>query len=293
MLVDEVKYLNLSARNEFGTLSSLAAFFYVALFRTVRQLLTNFETTNPTWLKLPSNHAARLRPKSAVVRNVFRKQVTAMAPRLSGSNHSASGPFRHDEPVKVSVADSRFLPLPDNSVDAVIGSPPYCTRIDYVVATRPELALLGYDGEALSQMRDRTIGTTTIDKETPAAKSEWGPACNTFLEGVRTHRSRASDSYYWKNHAQYFDALHSSLSEIRRILRPKAPCVLVVQDSYYKEIHNDLPTYIDEMATRLGLSLKNRYDYVVKHTFAGLHEHRATYRSHATAIESVLWFVRQ
>ena len=142
-------------------------------------------------------------------------------------------------------------------------------------------------------MRDRTIGTTTINKEAPVAKSEWGPACNAFLENVRTHRSRASDSYYWKNHVQYFDALHSSLSEVRRILRPEAQCVLVVQDSHYKEIHNDLPTYIKQMAARLGLSLKDQYDYGVKHTFAGLHEHRKTYRSHATAMESVLWFVRQ
>ena len=28
--------------------------------------------------------------------------------------------------------------------DAVIGSPPYCTRIDYVIATSIELAILGF-----------------------------------------------------------------------------------------------------------------------------------------------------
>ena len=293
MLVDEGKYLNLSARKHFGDLSSLAAFFYVALFRTVRQLLTNFVTSNPTWLKIPSHHAARVRPTSALVRNTFRKQVTAMASRFSGSTPPTNDRLPHGEFIEVTVADSRSLPLPAQSIDAVIGSPPYCTRLDYIVATRPELFLMGYDGDAVREIRDRMIGTTTINSETPAAKSEWGSTCNSFLEGVRTHESHASDTYYWKNHVQYFDALHSSLGEIQRVLRPKAACVLVVQDSYYKEIHNDLPIYIIEMAGQMGLSLRNRYDYVVKHSFAGLHEHRKTYRSHATAIESVLWFVRQ
>jgi len=293
LLVDDGEYLSLSARGEFGRLSSLAAFFYVALFRTVRQLLTTFGTTNPTWLKIPSSAAARLRPTSALVRTTFCEQVTAMATWLSGATHFTSGAPISGQQVEITVADSQSLPLAANSVDAVIGSPPYCTRIDYIVATRPELALLGYNGDALREIRDRMIGTTTINSEMPVAKSEWGPACNAFLKGVRTHKSRASDTYYWKNHVQYFDGLQASLCEVRRILRPRASCVLVVQDSYYKEIRNDLPTYITEMAGQLGLSLRNRYDYDVKYTFAGLHEHRKTYRSHATAIESVLWFVRQ
>ncbi len=216
-----------------------------------------------------------------------------MAAGLPGAAHLANSPPADGQHVEITVADSRSLPIPPNSVDAVIGSPPYCTRIDYAVATRPELAVLGYDHAALRQMRDRMIGTATISKAKPEVKDEWGPTCTSFLEEVRQHKSHASESYYWRNHVQYFDGLYLSLREIQRILRPSAPCVLVLQDSYYKEIHNDLPGSVTEMAGSLGLSLKHRYDYEVDHTFAGMHAHRKTYRTHARAVESVLWFVRK
>jgi hypothetical protein len=39
--------------------------------------------------------------------------------------------------VRVGLGDSRCIPLKDGAIDAVIGSPPYCTQIDYGVATRP------------------------------------------------------------------------------------------------------------------------------------------------------------
>lgn len=166
LLVDDGDYVSLATRGDLGRVSSLAAFFYVALFRTVRQLLTKFGTTNPTWLKFPSNPAERLRPTSAQVRTAFRKQVAAMTGWLCDVPPLANGSPRDGEHVEIKVADSRSLPLAPNSVDAMIGSPPYCTRIDYIVATRPELALLGFNGEALREMRNRTIGTTSISKGT-------------------------------------------------------------------------------------------------------------------------------
>lgn len=292
VLLHDHQYLSIANRRHLAPISSLVAFFYVGLFRTVRQLLITFRTTNPTWLKVPCNSAARLRPSSKRIRALFRRQITSMATALSAVSRDASRPPFEGQCVDIRLADSRSLPLLTNSVDAVIGSPPYCTRIDYTLTTRPELALLGYDTVSLRELRSRMIGSTTINKPTPSPDSTWGPACNAFLKRVRLHKSRASDTYYWKNHVQYFDGLHGSLSEIRRVLRPGAPCVLVLQDSYYKELHNDLPAYVTEMAGGLGLSLKHRYDYTVEHTLAALHAHRKTYRSHARATESVLWFVR-
>ncbi len=137
------------------------------------------------------------------------------------------------------------------------------------------------------------IGTATISSGKPKVNEEWGSSCTRFLEKVRRHKSHASESYYWKNHVQYFDGLYASLRESRRVLRPSGQCVLVAQDSYYKEVRNDLPASVTEMAKSLGLSLKRRYDYQVDHTFAGMHPHRKTYRTHSHAVESVLWFARE
>jgi DNA modification methylase len=45
--------------------------------------------------------------------------------------------------IKIDCASSQSIPLPNSFIDLVVTSPPYCTRIDYAVATSPELALLG------------------------------------------------------------------------------------------------------------------------------------------------------
>src|ERR1700690_2291839 len=50
LLVDDKEYLNIRARGT-DSVSDLAAFFYVALFRTLKSALRPFGTSNPTWLK--------------------------------------------------------------------------------------------------------------------------------------------------------------------------------------------------------------------------------------------------
>jgi hypothetical protein len=60
----------------------------------------------------------------------------------------------------IEVASSESLPIGDKSVDFILTSPPYCTRIDYAVATMPELALIGYKlNSDFKSLRKQLIGT--------------------------------------------------------------------------------------------------------------------------------------
>jgi hypothetical protein len=59
-------------------LSSLAAFYYVALFRAARRLLKPFQTTNPTWLRVPDKRA-RISPTADTVTAAFAFDVRSMA----------------------------------------------------------------------------------------------------------------------------------------------------------------------------------------------------------------------
>ena len=68
-------------------------------------------------------------------------------------------------PCDIALGSSAHLPLDTSSIDAVITSPPYCTRIDYVIATLPELAILGLRPDELKGLRDKMIGTPTIPLE--------------------------------------------------------------------------------------------------------------------------------
>jgi SAM-dependent methyltransferase len=267
--------------------SDLASFFYLALFRSTRCLLQRFIASNPTWVKKPTTSRQLLRPDAEMIFNCFAEHVETMADAL------AFDALNNDSEVTIAVSSSESLPLPDGSVDFVLTSPPYCTRIDYAVATLPELAVLGYRlGAEVESLRRALIGSTTVPKLAPHPKTEWGPACIDFLGRMADHHSQASGSYYLKNHLQYFRGLSDSLRELSRTMRPSGTCVFVVQDSYYKDIHNDLPTIVEEMAANHNLSLRRRVDFFQHRNMARINPRVKRYRCTATANEAVLCFVK-
>ena len=169
-----------------------------------------------------------------------------------------------------------------------------CTRIDYAIATMPELAILGYSFDSkFSQLRRSLIGNPTVPQSFSNPSAEWGQTCNDLLQSIWSHESRASKAYYYKNHYQYFDAIYKSLKQIRRVLIAKGQCVLVVQDSYYKDIHNDLPQIFIEMADCLGLRLSDRHDFPFTKSFRQINPGRRLYKRHTRTTESVLCFVNE
>jgi hypothetical protein len=288
LLIDDRIYASLKKRGV-NEVSDLAAFFYVGLFRTIRQLLDPFLTSNPTWVKRPRTARSRLRPTAPTVREVFRTNLTSMFPSVPKSRAVASSAEK-----VIGVASSERLPLADASVSCVLGSPPYCTRIDYAVATSPELAILGYEFETeFDTLRRQLIGTSTVPSDVPEVPGNLGRLCLAFLEALSDHSSKASSTYYYKNHLQYFLSMGASLSEIRRVLRTGGRCVLVVQDSYYKDLHNDLPAILSEMANIRGLRLCGRTDFAMTRTLAGINPGAQEYRNSFSAVESVLIFEAQ
>ena len=269
-------------------LSDLASFFYVALFRTLRRLLASFFATNPTWVKKPCSNQGRLRPSFDNAVNVFRGEVTAMVQALDqelepSENCSAL----------VSIASSDSIPTRQGTIDCVLTSPPYCTRIDYAVATSIELALLGIDSEnGFNQLRRSMIGTSTVLPSPPSISNLWGETCLNFLEDVSKHPSKASAGYYLKNHLQYFDGMFKSFKEISRVIKRGGLCILVVQDSHYKEVRNNLPQICIEMCESSGFSFQKKVDFEQMNTMAGRNPRTRQYRFNACATESVVFLDR-
>jgi tRNA G10 N-methylase Trm11 len=149
--------------------------------------------------------------------------------------------------------DARALPLRDDVADAVITSPPYLTRIDYAVGTAPELSFLGFDtDERFRAIRSAIMGSTCITGGDYSTSERWGPTCLAALEAVRAHKSKASASYYFKTHVQYFSDAERFMAECLRVLKPGAFAALVVQDSWYKDVLIPLAAIYAEMAVCLG-----------------------------------------
>lgn len=286
LLIDDAEYRSISVRGT-DTVSDLAAFFYVALFRTLRSVFRPFRTSNPTWLKRPSSLNARLRPSSERLRQMFRAEIAKMLPDVVAVRETPRAKR------VLAVAASDKLPLQAASVNYVLASPPYCTRIDYAVATAAELSLLGFGtASGFKELRRELIGTATVPRTAPNSSEWWGKTCLRFLDDLREHNSKASATYYYKNHLQYFHSISNSISEIGRVLKPGGKCVLVVQDSYYKDLHNNLPAMITEMGAFRNLSLDEKLDFPLSRTMAGINPAASGYRTSFHAMESVLIFRR-
>jgi DNA modification methylase len=289
LLINPVKYESLTSESAINNLSSLASFYYVALFKCVRTMLKPFISSNPTWIKKADSFENKLNPSMDFSVSLFRSTVISLIELFKTNteqfiNEAASA--------AIMVGSSNRLNLPNNSVDFILTSPPYCTRIDYAIATLPELAILGYSEESIDSLRRLLIGTSTVPKETPEINPRWGQICNEFLNVLYNHSSKASRSYYYKNHVQYFHSIYNSLSELNRVLKPGSFCMLVVQDSYYKDIHNDLPRIFIEMGQNTNLKLRRKEDFRSERSMSGINYHRTRYRNNSSATESVLCFTK-
>ena len=233
------------------------AFFYTAIFRGLFRLSKKFRTSNPTWLKIPHGLDSRLCFNTSDFTNLFKNEVFQMLSSLE-EEPSLIEPVGKLPNVRLDVASSEALPLQNQTADIVITSPPYCTRIDYAVSTSLELAFLGFDYKvSVRKLRDRMIGTSTIRDILPEEDARWGPTCHSFLNKIHNHSSKASRSYYLKTHLQYFFDIFVSLLELNRVLCRSGDCIFVVQDSYYKDIHNDLGAIITEMTSAIAGILSN------------------------------------
>jgi hypothetical protein len=269
-------------------ISGMAATFYVALFIVCRELVARFRSSNPTWLRRPKDSEARIGVSREVITDKLLDNLRSMAAALAAradlfSTDQATSDIRLDDTTSMTLAPA--------STDLVLTSPPYCTRIDYTAATRIELAILAPIVQTpTDDLGRQMIGSTRVPHREISVSPTWGTRCGGFLEALRQHPSKASSGYYYRTHIDYFDKIARSIANMAVALKPNGGAVLVVQDSYYKEIHNDLPSIITDIADACGLELRRREDFRLSRSMSGINPHTRTYNRAPGALEAVLCF---
>lgn len=263
-------------------LPPLAAFMMLALIRVAREIALIHQGTNPTWT-IPGEGRHR------AVRTLGRRWEARLAEmaRDLGARQDVARPWAG----KISIADARALPLPDAQVDLILTSPPYCTRIDYVVNSSFELAALGIDGGTpeYEAFRRAFMGTPLVRKGSlPNISPEWPLSVQNLLQEIRSHPSKASGSYYYKTFHQYFSDARASLAEIYRILKPGGLAAFVVQTSYYKELCVELPSLYIDLAKDLGFTGMTLGEVPVRRSLSQIHPHTAQHRQKSLYRESVI-----
>ncbi|MEQ1515436.1 MAG: hypothetical protein ABL931_02980 [Usitatibacteraceae bacterium] len=274
---------------ELHRISSLASTFYVALFSICRKMVERFQSSNPTWLRKPKEGERKACCDREWLLNEFVQTVSAMATALDDACIQSAG-IRPTASTLRTCDTAAFSPTPA-SVDLIVSSPPYCTRIDYAAATRLELAILHPRLHlGMEELGRKMIGSTRVPKSLIEPTSLWGETCIEFLNAVQKHPSRASESYYYPTHLDYFNKMAHSLARLKVAMKPNALVVLVVQDSHYKELLNDLPQITGEMGANIGLKLVRRVDFSLQRSMAGINPYSKVYKRRPGSLEAVLCF---
>lgn len=110
------------------------------------------------------------------------------------------------------------LPMEENSIDAIITSPPYSFAIDYLKNDQPQLEYLGHNLEVL---RQEMIGLQ-------------GRGVENKLE-------------------IYFDKMNTALKEMKRVLKKNAPLVIIIGTNDIQTNGVILETKVIELAEKQGL----------------------------------------
>ena len=113
------------------------------------------------------------------------------------------------------------LPIDDNSVDAVITSPPYSFAIDYLKNDQPQLEYLGYN---LEDLREDMIGLQ-------------GRGVENKLE-------------------IYFDKMNIALKEMKRVSKKNSPIVIIIGTNDIQTNGVRLETKVVELAEKQNLKFE-------------------------------------
>ena len=178
----------------------------------------------------------------------FRRAVDQLASRLE----------RHPPPrgVKVSMGDARSLPLPNDSIDAVITSPPYLNAIDYLRGHRMALVWLGFELDHLREIRGTSIGT----ERGLAVADDWALA-----EGLA---ARIGDldrlpPRQIRMALRYVLDMLAVMEETARVLRENGMVTLVVGNSSIRGVFLANDKAISACARHAGLRRTSRRERVL------------------------------
>ena len=121
---------------------------------------------------------------------------------------------------KIIRGDTLNLPIDDNSIDAIITSPPYSFAIDYLKNDQPQLEYLGYN---LDVLRQKMIGLQ-------------GRGLENKLD-------------------LYFSDMNKALSEMKRVTKNQSPIVIIVGNNEIQTKGVRLDTKIIELGENQGFHL--------------------------------------
>ncbi len=146
--------------------------------------------------------------------------------------------------VFVAERNAKDLPLPTDSIDLIVTSPPYANAIDYMRAHKFSLVWFGHTTGALSALRGRYIGSEKRDPDCSGDLPRKALAAVLGLEMADASKARVLRKYLLE--------MREVLCEMNRVLKPGKAAVIVVGPSLMRGHEVLTHEYLGEIGETLG-----------------------------------------
>lgn len=216
--------------------------------------------SNPTWTKKQTEHGLADLDFHAAIRSaaqlakIYSASLAAISPHFS---------------CRISNEDVTSVGWASGSMDAIITSPPYPNRTDYIRHYLPAAEmLLDFNEDAERHLRETQIGTPLIRKDGDLVALP--KSVDDLIERIRTHPSYASERYYSKGFRYYFEDMARALRNFSDWLVSGGSAMLVVQDAYYKDVLVRTAELLSHVAEDCGFIVDDIVEFPVRNSMSRL-----------------------
>jgi DNA modification methylase len=144
-------------------------------------------------------------------------------------------------------ADSRNLPLADNSVDLIVTSPPYANALDYMRAHKFSLVWLGQQVGELGNLRGKYIGAERQGAEGAVPLPDNAQRAIASLSETDRPKSRVL--------ARYLREMRQAIGEMHRVIRPGRAAIIVIGPSTMRGQRIATQDYLAGIAKQAGFGV--------------------------------------
>lgn len=172
---------------------------------------------------------------------------------------------------KTYVADARNMSTIDNeTIDAIVTSPPYSTAIDYIKNDYPQLVLLNLAD--ISWLEANMIGNpnlkaypTSLYGEIRENNPEYAKLPSSAKEAITILKRYGREKQALRVY-KFFKDMYLALKEMHRVMKKGSKCVIIIGNNHFKVDKNYVEVKNDEVLKEIALDLGFREDKTIVRT---------------------------
>lgn len=186
----------------------------------------------------------------------FHRNVADSVKRVKAYSRKLQATGREVE-AKILQQDARRLPIPEETIDGIITSPPYGEEkntVGYSRWAKLSIAWLRLDDGKIARIQKRSLGAIRKDDAVTRLTDLPTPTATELLGRLaRVDIKRVQDAI------PFFFDYHRTLREMHRVLKRKAHCCVVIGNRSIRQVPLNMEKVTVELANHVGFNHKKSF----------------------------------